>query len=143
MRETIKLPLTGGCQCGAVRYTITGAPDTLYCCHCTECQAQSSSAFGMSLRVEGPLVELSGTTRSYIRDAGQPNEVECVHCAECGARVVHRRNATSSDYSIKAGTLDKPVPLRPVGHIWPLPESILATTSQCLKAGSAFSERRS
>ena len=39
---------TGGCQCGAVRYEVTGPPIKLYVCHCTECQRQSGSAFGMS-----------------------------------------------------------------------------------------------
>src|SRR3546814_10464899 len=40
----------GGCQCGAVRYSVD--PEqirTLCCCHCRDCQKQSGSAFGMSL----------------------------------------------------------------------------------------------
>ena len=41
--------LTGGCQCGAVRYAISAAPLRLIACHCRECQKQSASAFGMSL----------------------------------------------------------------------------------------------
>ena len=44
------LPLNGGCQCGACRYVIGGWPLTFYICHCSECQAQSASAFGESLR---------------------------------------------------------------------------------------------
>ena len=43
--------LEGGCQCGAIRYRVTGAPVTFYACHCTECQKQSASAFGLSLWV--------------------------------------------------------------------------------------------
>ena len=42
----------GGCQCGDVRYEITGDPLALYICHCRECQKQSASAFGMSLEVK-------------------------------------------------------------------------------------------
>jgi hypothetical protein len=30
----MKLPQTGGCQCGAVRYEITQAPYMVYTCHC-------------------------------------------------------------------------------------------------------------
>ena len=43
--------LTGGCQCGAVRYECDAAPRTLYVCHCLECRHQSGSAFGMSLEM--------------------------------------------------------------------------------------------
>lgn len=35
-------PITGGCQCGAVRYEITLSPLALYVCHCRECRKQSS-----------------------------------------------------------------------------------------------------
>ena len=44
-------PFSGGCQCGACRYQVTGAPHRLYACHCTECRAHSASAFGISLIV--------------------------------------------------------------------------------------------
>ena len=39
------LPMTGGCQCGAIRYEIVGFPLFLYTCNCTDCQRQSGSAF--------------------------------------------------------------------------------------------------
>jgi hypothetical protein len=41
-------PQPGGCQCGAIRYEITGPPAAVYACHCTECQKQSGSAFAMA-----------------------------------------------------------------------------------------------
>lgn len=41
--------LTGGCQCGFIRYCIHDEPRQLNVCHCTDCQQQSGSAFGMSL----------------------------------------------------------------------------------------------
>jgi hypothetical protein len=44
-------PKDGGCQCGKVRYRLDGEPLALTMCHCTECQRQSGSAFGMSLGV--------------------------------------------------------------------------------------------
>jgi hypothetical protein len=42
---------TGGCQCGAVRYELTGDPLPLAISHCNECQKQTARAFGMSLPV--------------------------------------------------------------------------------------------
>ncbi len=34
----IKSNLEGGCQCGAVRYAITGEPALAAICHCTMCR---------------------------------------------------------------------------------------------------------
>jgi hypothetical protein len=33
----MKLPQTGGCQCGKVRYEITEEPQLVYTCHCLDC----------------------------------------------------------------------------------------------------------
>ena len=112
------LPLTGGCQCGAVRYSITGWPLTLYCCHCSECQRQSASAFGMSMRVARADVEIDMDALSFwIRDAGRKTEAHGRFCPNCGVRVMHDR-PESEAVTIKAGTLDDRSWLRPVGHIW-------------------------
>jgi hypothetical protein len=44
--------ITGGCQCGEVRYEIHAAPREIYVRHCRECQRRSASAFGISVIVE-------------------------------------------------------------------------------------------
>ncbi len=41
--------LRGECQCGGIRYEVTGVPQQVVVCHCTDCQRQSGSAFGMTL----------------------------------------------------------------------------------------------
>lgn len=112
------LPLSGGCQCGQLRYQVTAPPLTLYCCHCTECQGQSSSAFGMSLRVESQAVVLEGEERVFLRDGGRDTAVECVFCPDCGCRILHRGRGGGAEMSIKAGSLDDTSWLAPVGHIW-------------------------
>jgi len=45
----MRLPQSGGCQCGSVRYEITQAPQMVYTCHCTNCQRMTSSAFSMAV----------------------------------------------------------------------------------------------
>ena len=49
----MKLPQTGGCQCGKVRYKISEAPQLVYTRHCTDCQRFTSSAFSMGIVVPG------------------------------------------------------------------------------------------
>ncbi len=113
-----RLPLSGGCQCGAVRYRITGWPLTLYCCHCSECQRQASSAFGMSMRVARQNVEIDWQAMARrVREAGQRNEVHGHFCPDCGVRILHDRPG-SATVTIKAGTLDDTSWLNPVAHIW-------------------------
>ena len=110
--------LTGGCQCGKIRYKVTSSPLTCYCCHCTECQAQSASAFGVSVRVDNQAIKISGNPSSYWRDNGKSTEVECLFCPDCGTRLIHRRNASAASASIKGGSLDAGCKVTPVGHIW-------------------------
>ena len=48
----------GQCQCGDVKYQVTGTAASLFASHCTECQRQSASAFGLALWIEGADVQL-------------------------------------------------------------------------------------
>ncbi|RYE59425.1 MAG: aldehyde-activating protein, partial [Rhizobiaceae bacterium] len=36
-------PFTGGCTCGAVRYTVTGEPVAMVDCQCRQCQRESGT----------------------------------------------------------------------------------------------------
>lgn len=111
------LPWRGGCQCGAVRYVLHAAPLTLYACHCRECQRQTSSAFGLSLRVPAQSLEITGATKTTGRPDPSSPPVAGTFCPECGTRLIHRRPGAET-VNIKAGTLDDTSWIRPVGHLW-------------------------
>lgn len=111
------LPLAGGCQCGALRYAIAAAPTALYCCHCTQCQAQAAGAFGMSLLVPGDGLELRGERMEWVRGEAE-GAVHCLACPRCGSRVAHVDRRRTGEASVKAGSLDDRRWLHPVGHIW-------------------------
>ena len=109
----------GGCQCGAVRYRFSAEPLTLYLCHCTECQKQSSSAFGMSLWLRREDLEfLSGALKFWQRGSDSGGIAVCAFCPDCGTRLYHADSHDSEIVSLKAGSLDDPSWLRPAGHIW-------------------------
>jgi hypothetical protein len=115
----MKLPMTGGCQCGQLRYEIRAEPLSVYLCHCTECQRQSSSAFGMSMMVPRPaFVVTAGTPRRCTRTADSGRIIEGDFCEACGVRVVHYPQANDKVAIVKPGTLDDTRWLHPVGHIW-------------------------
>jgi hypothetical protein len=106
----------GGCQCGEIRYRLDGEPLELTVCHCTECQRQSGSAFGMSLAIPAGAFELlAGELRFFevVCDSGRIKS--CAFCPSCGTRIYHR---TDAGISVKAGTLDDTSSLRPAAHYW-------------------------
>lgn len=111
--------LEGGCQCGAVRYEITGAPLELYVCHCLECRKQSSSAFGISVMVRSADLRLRrGRLQRWSRPADSGRIVDCFFCPECGSRVWHGDRDREETVSIKGGSLDSAVDLGAAVHIW-------------------------
>jgi hypothetical protein len=114
----VRLPLTGGCQCGAVRYEIAAPPLTVIACHCTECQKQSASAFGMTMPVQrAGFTIVKGEPAYWERKADSGNMLGAAFCAACGVRLYHLP-ANKALLNVKAGTLDDTGWIAPVGHIW-------------------------
>ena len=114
------LPWTGGCQCGQVRYTLNGLPQTLYCCHCTECQKQSASMHGMSMIVKEADIAITGKMQVWTRPTDSGNQTDCHFCPQCGSRVFHQgsQRKENGTLTLKAGSLNAIREIEPVGHIW-------------------------
>jgi hypothetical protein len=111
--------LTGGCQCGAVRYEVMGEPHETYVCHCRECQKQSSSAFGISVMVRSTNVRLvKGQLQRWSRSTDTGRTLACFFCSVCGTRVWHGDKDQANEISIKGGSFDDPVDLTNAIHIW-------------------------
>ena len=52
MTEAAKPVLTGGCQCGAVRYAMSKAPGRINICHCRMCQKATGAPFASYADIE-------------------------------------------------------------------------------------------
>ena len=113
----MKLPLTGSCQCGNIRYEIAQAPQLVYTCHCTDCQRITSSAFSLGIALPEPAFRLTaGEPRPLQRmaDSGRLNtRFVCPDCA-CWIYSLPRDGVIR----VRAGTLDDTTWLRPTRHIW-------------------------
>ena len=108
--------LSGGCQCGAVRYKLEDSIIRLNICHCSDCQRQSGSAFGMSLVISPETFQLTaGTLKSFETTADSGRTKTGAFCSHCGVRIYNR---TSALMSVKAGTLDDVSWLVPNGQYW-------------------------
>lgn len=110
--------MTGRCQCGAAAYTVTGAVEAVYVCHCRECQRQSASAFGVSVAVRKAHFRLDcGDVRVWSRGTDSGRVLHCHFCAVCGSRLWHE-GPDRDVLTVKGGSLDRPVDLRDAIHIW-------------------------
>jgi len=110
---------TGGCQCGAVRYEVTGEPLTLYACHCTACQTQSGSAFGLTMKLPREGFRITkGKPKSFIAYADSGKEKHGYFCGDCGTRIYGDAPSKPEIVSLKPGTLDDTGWLRPIGNMW-------------------------
>ena len=93
--------LEGSCQCGEVHYQIKGEPLVLYRCHCTECQKQSGSGFGMSMWVRNDDFEiLRGSLKHFQRTADSGGKMESYSCGNCGVRIFNKTLKKKQDYMV-------------------------------------------
>jgi hypothetical protein len=113
----MKLPQTGGCQCGAIRYEITAAPELVYTCHCTDCQRLTGSAFSLGIVVPEAAFRLTGVEpRGLQRKADSGRVNTRLVCPQCGSWICGMpRDGVNR---VRAGTLDDTSWLRPTRHIW-------------------------
>jgi hypothetical protein len=115
----MKLPQTGGCLCGKIRYEITEAPQEVYTCHCTDCQRLTSSAFSMAIAVTSAAFGLMGIEPRQIQSTADSGRVKIRWvCPECGCWVCSVGGWGNGLRRVRAGTLDDTSWLRPTMHFW-------------------------
>ena len=118
-QKTVKLPLEGGCQCGALRYRISEAPLMVYNCHCTNCQKIGGGAFSTPLTVlESGFAFIAGEPRTIEWKSDAGNARFGWFCGACGSRIAHGQIPTVGILSVRAGTLDDRSWIEPAGDIW-------------------------
>ena len=112
------LPLSGGCNCGEVRYKITQPVLTAYICHCHLCQKRTGSAFSMSIVVPAGGFQvvngLPARTERQLENGGR--NVSHV-CPACHSRT-HTQREGRATVNVRAGTLDDTGWIRPVAQFW-------------------------
>lgn len=109
--------LNGGCLCGAVRYTVTGEPQSFYHCHCQRCRKASGTGHASNLFVKGSLAFTQG--EELIRDFKPPEARRFTNtfCGRCGGRVPRFIEAAGV-VMIPAGSLDDEPGLKPQARIF-------------------------
>jgi hypothetical protein len=101
---------TGGCLCGAVRYSVRGDPLHVRCCHCADCRKESGSAFTVYAQWPADAFVIDGEISSYDNRG---------FCPRCGSRLIDTADADRTVIEIRLGSLDNaPFELKPQSEIW-------------------------
>lgn len=109
---------TGGCLCGAVRYSFTGEPLMQAVCHCKNCQRQAGSGWSMLIAVPLAAVSIEGTVTTYADRGETGATVNRQFCPTCGSPLFSRVPAQPDTLFIKAGTLDDTSDFVPTLQFW-------------------------
>ena len=111
--------IEGGCNCGAVRYRIEGAPLAVAACHCTRCRRQSGGAYSVNLLVSPAGMTIEGELSVFEdTDTTSGSPVLREFCGTCGSPIRSVLGANPSMVAVKVGTLDDPEPFAPGLHVF-------------------------
>ena len=103
MASEAKSVLTGGCQCGAIRFAVTAPPVKVSICHCRMCQKASGAPFASFADID---------KREFAWTRGKPaafkssSIAERDFCPACGTPLSFRR-IDGPRIEIMTGTFDR------------------------------------
>lgn len=105
--------LTGGCHCGAIRYTVEAAPFHRTLCHCTLCRATTGAPCVAWFTVPLAAFHLQGApARYHSSDHGTRG-----FCATCGTQLTFSDAGLPDEIDVSTGSLDDPAAAAPTSHI--------------------------
>ncbi len=101
--------LTGGCQCGALRYEWLKKPTHSSVCYCRMCQKASGQPF---MGLTGGKIENLRWTRGTLSVFKSSNMAQRGFCKDCGTQLTYAFEGTG-DISVAIGSLDDPEAMPP------------------------------
>jgi hypothetical protein len=104
--EDVMQKVTGGCLCGALRFTASGTPYRVGICHCLDCRKNHGALFHASAIFAEDAVTITGTWHSY-QDRS--------FCPTCGSQVFAH---IGDEIGINLGSFDAPDQFTPTYELW-------------------------
>jgi hypothetical protein len=112
------MTITGGCLCGAVRYTIEAEPKFIRHCWCRDCQYIGAGAGTVNVFFPTEAVKVEGALAEHASPAASGNLMHRRYCPSCGTPVFTQTEARLHFLGVRAGTLDDPEIAKPQMAIW-------------------------
>jgi hypothetical protein len=107
-----EIRITGGCQCGAVRYALHAEPPGAAICHCRMCQKAFGSPFAAVFSVPRTTLEI---TRGVISVFASSAKVQRGFCSICGTPLTISF-MPSENINIAIASLDEPHRVQPAAQ---------------------------
>jgi hypothetical protein len=115
----MKLPLTGGCACGAIRYETTAEPVVMFHCHCRDCQRASGGPFTSFVIVPAEAFRFSqGSVRLHDSPSHRGGKTHRGLCADCGSPILAKTDANPDIVAIRTASLDDASWFNPQMDVW-------------------------
>lgn len=114
----MKKNLGGGCSCGSVRYQLMAPPICVHCCHCTDCQRHTGSAFVINAIIETSAIRLLRGTLEAVPIPREYAPHDIYRCRKCKVAVWSDYGRRPQIRFVRVGTLDEPSALPPDIHIY-------------------------
>src|SRR6266540_3929418 len=100
----MKIPFTGGCACGAIRYECSAEPIMTFKCHCRDCQRVTGGGFVAGLLVPASAFRLiKGQLRYHFTPSLAGGKHKRGFCAECGSRITGGGSGCSRLFKVVQG----------------------------------------
>jgi hypothetical protein len=110
-KNLVKLPFSGGCVCGAVRYECSAEPIMTFKCHCRDCQHITGGPFVSGLLVPRAAFRLTkGELKYHFTPSLAGGRHKRGFCADCGSRMTGgESDSQQTDFvGVTAGSLHDP-----------------------------------
>jgi hypothetical protein len=105
--------ISGGCECGAVRYQLTAPLRPAVACHCRQCRRTSGNYVNATCVPRRRFSLVSEETLKWYRSSERARRG---FCGVCGSSLFWSADALDT-ISIMTGTIDGETGLRTVAHI--------------------------
>lgn len=109
---------TGGCLCGAVRYSFTQAPIASRVCWCRLCQYLGAGSGTVNVGFPTAGMTVAGELTDYASVADSGNAMHRRFCPACGTQLFSAAEVRPHVVFVRAGSLDDTELAPPTGIIW-------------------------
>jgi hypothetical protein len=99
-------PITGGCQCGAVRYAMhVGKVEKPHVCHCRMCQRATGGVFAALAGCAKANLEWTKGAPAFFRSS---NLATRGYCRDCGTPLTFSYDLPEARIYVTIGSMDDP-----------------------------------